>query len=789
MSTPNSALRILALILLSAIFPLSLLAQTQPSPTQSTTSPQQLDTTHLKTYHAPEIVVTGFPNIEGKTPAAFETVTRAEIKQVLTEQDIPTLLSAMPSATSYSQSGTDVGYSFLSIRGFDSRRISVMVNGIPQNDPEDHTVYWIDMPDLASATSTVHIQRGAGTAFYGPPSIGGSINVETLLSGKREITLSSGYGSYNTRKYAAQFNSGIFDDKYIISARLSKTHTDGYRNSDWVDLSSYAVSVARFDSNFSLQANFYGGPITDGLNYYGLHPSADRHELTDPELRKVNWSESGTYERRPEEHEEFFQPHYEVLTNWELSESASLSNSVFYIQGDGQFDYDGVYSGAFAVPALSNAEFYRLTKPYADRYGFTPLPVSDSLIGNELARAYVGNQQWGWLPRFEWLNEMGTFTAGAELRFNRSIHWSKLLSAAHLPADLPGDYHYTEYHGGKDVLSGYISQETSYGKDVHLLASIQLVSQKYHFYDQKPFYVDSSMARTRQLDTGWTSYEYSIPFIFLNPRLGVNITFAENMTSFASLSLTSREPRFADYYQADFFSEPNFARAASGHGYDFTSPNVRPERLLDLELGWRLLHTPMTARTSVSASVTGYYMSFTDELIATGNTDGFGAPITGNAEKTLHYGLELGVECSASEVLTLGANATFSKNEIKQFTTFAGLPGAAEGKVPIGFPSTTANVVVGVTPIENFFVSLTGRYVGSFYGDILNTPEFQNDPYFVLDANVRYRIVKVAGLEFIDLKLEANNLLDKLYTSYVTSSAGFFVAAPRHGFASIEIGL
>ena len=54
-----------------------------------------------------------------------------------------------------------------------------MVNGIPQNDPEDHNVYWLDMPDLAANLEDIQVQRGAGSAFYGPPAIGGSVNLVT----------------------------------------------------------------------------------------------------------------------------------------------------------------------------------------------------------------------------------------------------------------------------------------------------------------------------------------------------------------------------------------------------------------------------------------------------------------------------------------------------------------------------------------------------------------------------------------------------------------------------------
>ena len=90
------------------------------------------------------ITVTAGRGRERETPATFSTLDRQAIRERHTTEDIPVLLAELPSTTYYSESGTGLGYTYLNIRGFDSRRIAVMVNGIPQNDPEDHNVYWLD---------------------------------------------------------------------------------------------------------------------------------------------------------------------------------------------------------------------------------------------------------------------------------------------------------------------------------------------------------------------------------------------------------------------------------------------------------------------------------------------------------------------------------------------------------------------------------------------------------------------------------------------------------------------
>ena len=98
------------------------------------------------------ILVKGAIGKVGTTPLSFSQIKKEEIKENYIHQDVPEFLSYLPSTTFYSESGNGVGYNYLSIRGFGQRRIAISINGIPQNDPEDHNIYWIDLPDLLENT-------------------------------------------------------------------------------------------------------------------------------------------------------------------------------------------------------------------------------------------------------------------------------------------------------------------------------------------------------------------------------------------------------------------------------------------------------------------------------------------------------------------------------------------------------------------------------------------------------------------------------------------------------------
>ena len=95
-----------------------------------------------------------------------------------------------------------------------------------------------------------------------------------------------------------------------------------------------------------------------------------------------------------------------------------------------------------------------------------------------------------------------------------------------------------------------------------------------------------------------------------------------------------------------------------GGGYDYSNPLVHPETLVDVELGGGY------KGEKVHATLNLFYMSFKDEIIANGQLDRFGIPVTGNAERTLHQGIEASGSAHVLDGLEVSANATLSKNRL-----------------------------------------------------------------------------------------------------------------------------
>lgn len=83
-----------------------------------------------KNYLLKSVVVLG-NNYNTISPINQNILNEKFISKNYSLQDIPQYLSLLPSVSSYSENGNGIGYNYISIRGFDQRRIAVAVNGVP----------------------------------------------------------------------------------------------------------------------------------------------------------------------------------------------------------------------------------------------------------------------------------------------------------------------------------------------------------------------------------------------------------------------------------------------------------------------------------------------------------------------------------------------------------------------------------------------------------------------------------------------------------------------------------
>ena len=729
------------------------------------------------------ILVNGSIGKDGVTPISFSKLNRTNIKKTYSVQDVPEVLGSQPSVTFYSENGNGIGYNYLSIRGFDQRRISVAINGIPQNDPEDHNVYWLDFPDILESTELIQVQRGAGSGIIGYPAVGGSINIITsAFSDKPKFELVSSIGSYNTRKYSAQFASGLIADKYSIYVKLSQLLSSGYRNSSWVDMKSYYVSAVRYDEDITTQINLYGGPIEDGLAYIGLPKFA----IQDRGLRKGNYSswiaDNKSYsfqnERKSNESENFSQPHFELLNEIKLNDKIAINSALFLVIGKGFYDYNPSWQGW-----APDTSYYRILNQYGFRATQNP--------GNVIVRAMVENKQWGWVPKISIKHNNGELILGGEMRFHRSLHWGSIKYAENLPAGISEEYRYYSYEGGNDIMNFYVHENYQLNDAINFLAEAQLAYHKYKIFNEK-----------------YVGNDFEVNNLFLNPRLGINYKINPMWNAYFSFARVSREPRLKNYYDAAESSDgavPQFEQYPNGN-YDFSKPLVNPETMNNFELGTSLTHSNMYL------SCNAYYMLFNNEIVQKGQVDRFGQPVTGNMDRTIHYGLEGIFSLKIDRNFEFVFNSSVSKNYISSGKTFVKTKDLTGKKVVAsidladnsisGFPQTTLNALLKFNS-DNLYAQVSAKYVGKFYTDNY-AEQMQNllklypsltdyndnvvDSYFVVNIFVLYNLTLDHYFKSTQLFFQVNNLFDNLYAAYGIGGE-FFPAADRNFICGIKLGI
>jgi iron complex outermembrane receptor protein len=730
-------------------------------------------------YYFPPVVVSPAQALERRSPVTFTNLSRQQIAERYSAQDVPVLLSELPSMTFYSENGNGIGYNYVKLRGFDQRRLSVMINGVPQNDPEDHNVYWIDFPDLMASAENIQVQRGAGSSFYGPPAIGGSINLITNPFDRQpgvRLETSFGFQEFgdstaglvlNTRKFQATVNSGLVGGKYLINARLGRIMSDGYRAGSWVEMDSYFLGAVRFDNSLTTRLHLYGGPIRDALAYIGLPRSSN----ADLKLRRENFSywefDSGgsaigyRVPQKPGAIEEFSQPHYELINDWKISPAVTLHSTLFYFQGEGYFIYDGdwiAYPDANGNPTPSIL-WFRNVVGYDSTFGASVFP-------SLLIRGYVQNRQWGWLPNVEIAHQRGTLILGAEVRQHRSLHYGAIEYASQLPLSYDPGFRLYQYNGRKDIASLYGRETYALDGKATLTADLQLTWNRYGIENER-----------------YLGNAFSYAYLFANPRIGINDNVDSAWNLYCSLAYTSREPRLRNLYAAEdsyFGATPQFAADTLGGRvrYDFSRPIAQPEQLLDIELGAGM----RSARAQFTANL--FWMEFTNELVNSGQIDIFGQPVTGNAERTRHLGIEVDGSVALGAGWMVSGNCSLSRNRLvrhREYVPTAGGNGyeqvSLDGNPIDGFPDVLANVRLtyrggGVS------ASVLGKYVGGMYTDNFHTEANRNDPFEVFNAELLWQLPRFADSE-LTLRAELRNVFDRLYFNGGQGKE-FFPAAERN---------
>ncbi len=260
------------------------------------------------------------------TPVPHTDISAKEIDRLNFGQEPAFILSSTPSVISFSDAGSYSGYSYFRLRGIDQTRINMTLDGIPLNEPEDQGVYFSNFPDFFNSARSIQVQRGVGVSTAGVASYGGSVNFESpTLFGKEKIEVGANYGSFNSYRSYAEYQSG-YKKQFGVYARGSYLSSDGYKYRSGHKGGSGFLSFGWNKINHIVKVTGFLGHSKNQMAWLGV-PETEIE--ADP---KTNFNS--------EEDDAFTQGLVAVTHDGDLGGGKRLTTSVFYNHLNGNYDFD-----------------------------------------------------------------------------------------------------------------------------------------------------------------------------------------------------------------------------------------------------------------------------------------------------------------------------------------------------------------------------------------------------------------------------------------------------------------
>ncbi|MEN9444803.1 MAG: hypothetical protein RIS47_1693 [Bacteroidota bacterium] len=218
-----------------------------------------------------EISVIASVAVDRKTPVAVSKIDPILIQERLGTQEFPEILKSTPSVYATKQGG-GFGDSRVNVRGFNSRNIAVMINGVPVNDMENGWVYWSNWAGLADVTRSMQVQRGLGASKIATPAVGGSINIlTTTTDAKKSGSVFATYGDNNSQKLGFTLSTGLNEKGWAITASGSKSTGDGFVDATSYVSYAYFLNISkRINDEHSLAFTVFGAPQTHGQRSFKM---------------------------------------------------------------------------------------------------------------------------------------------------------------------------------------------------------------------------------------------------------------------------------------------------------------------------------------------------------------------------------------------------------------------------------------------------------------------------------------------------------------------------------------
>ena len=686
---------------------------------------------------AGELIVTRSRARGNVTPATFTDVPETDLRDEWSVPDIPMVLQRLaPGLYAYSEAGNGIGYSHLRIRGFHDSNIAVSINGIPQNDPEDHIVYWAFLPGFTANLQDIQVQRGIGTSLTGIGGLGGTVDLSTQkLPADPGVMVTGGIGDYGVKDFSFRLSS-ISSRNRSLYARFSRIISDGYRRLSDSDLWSYFFAGQADRGAFRLRFHAYGGPIKVNS---AANPASEDSLALDRTFNPVSYDN---------EIIDFNQPHYELHISHTISDRSSISAAVYYTRENGYLEQ-----------LITDAELRD--------YGIVP-EEDDTTRADLIRQKNRSMYRIGILPRYDWSGSwLEAGIGGGFEYFRRKQHgdilWSEYADTI--------DARYYSHRSQKVSTSGYLQLLAHAGPRIDLSGELGVRMLSYSFRQQSAGnFVEAELNR------------FEDDHALLSPRIGLTVHPHASLALYTRYSTAEREPTLKDYFGRkgspdQLFLDPVFESAdtifASSDSIDYvkwSNPVIEPEYVRDIEVGATF------ESKGFKAGAAAYSMTLESDRIRAFQSDYIPARFSTFDIKESEY---RGIECFLntpplalfSGSFRIRVNGGLQESEITkvEFDPEYLLDGSAGNPVPF-YPEYVFGAGLSYT-WRSIDVGVRVDAVGRQYLDMTGLEERSIDPFTKLGMSAIFGPVLIGGLGLCSMEARIDNIAD---TEYET--AGYYNA-------------
>ncbi|MDA8657607.1 TonB-dependent receptor [Flavobacteriaceae bacterium] len=670
----------------------------------------------LTTISLEEVLLTGIRAKED-IPVTFTNLSRQDIAPRNLGQDIPILLNYLPGVVTTSDAGAGIGYTGIRVRGTDATRVNVTINGIPYNDSESQGTFWVNLPDFASSVEAIQLQRGVGTSTNGSAAFGASLNLETdAVQEQAYATLASSLGSFNTIKNTLRFSSGILNEGFTLSGRLSQINSEGYVDRAASNLDAYYFQGTFKDETTLIKALVFGGQEITYQSWYGLDPDTlknNRRYNPAGEVYDTQGNRIAFYENQVDN---YAQEHYQFHWNERLNSKWNIALGLNYTHGSGFYEeYNDLwYDQNISFSGATSFDYLQL-KPFT--IGNTT--ISDS---ENISQKWLDNDYYVITLGLNYNTEGTSLNFGGLYSYYVGDHFGDLIWGQNLGEVLP-NHRFYENQGIKKEGSFFAKATQTLSEGFTGFIDLQLRSIGYQ--------VSGQIA-------GPASFSVDDNFVFFNPKAGLTYDVASGQKLYFSYAKAQREPNRTDYENG----------------------NPKPEKLDDFEMGWRINTPKLQAQTNV------YWMEYKDQLVLTGAIDAVGSPIRQNVGKSRRIGIELEFKINLNSNWLWQPNIALSSNQNLDF--YFKRDGVLEnlGKTQLAYsPNLVGGNAIMYVPSTRFQIGLLSKYVGKQYMGNIDSENSTLSAYFVNDLSAVYTWQPNKWIQEIQWSLLVNNIFNAQYES------------------------